>query len=134
MTDKSDPVADALSKLKAPWTLRLGWKLNKGGIMTWMLSFLDKYLGKNWKRIAFGVAFCLALVLNGLVHLFPGLPIVSQALTILMTVTQFLGLGSDAPVTIGQGVAIAISSLTALVAVIQPLMRWVVGVDDAPKQ
>lgn len=134
MTDKPDLIADALAKLKAPWTLRLGWKLNKGGIMAWVLAFLDKYLGKNWKRIFFGVAAAVSIVLEILHNLMPAaFGWADTAVKWIASAVTFTGAGTGAPADWAQLVAGVVSAVLAVVALVQPILRWATS-NDAPKQ
>lgn len=46
MSDQ-DPLAELLKDTKAPWYVRLGWKMKKGEIMAWLASLLKGLNGNN---------------------------------------------------------------------------------------
>ena len=128
-----DPVADVLKNAGAPWYVRMGWKLKKGAIMKAALEYLDKTLGKNWKRMAFGVVFITVLVLKALELLFGiHVPVLDSA---LHAVSGYLATENpDAPVTLEQAqqnsgivVTALVTGVTGLIALVQPTLRWLLG-------
>lgn len=128
-----DPVADALGQLGAPWYVRLGWKAKKGAIMNGVLKFLDGKLGKNWKRVGFGVVFILLLLERAAEILFGfSIPLLHQALSV---VALYLGsVHADAPAAIDEGakqipaiIAALTTGVMGLIALLQPMLRWLLS-------
>jgi len=125
-----DPVEDLLKDAKAPWYVRLGWRMKKGAIMQAVLAFFDAKFGAGWKRMAFGVVFCVLLVAQAVSLLFGiQIPILGQALTVVGVYLQ--AANPDAPVVLAdvpEQVKTILVPLTtgvaALVALLQPVLRW----------
>lgn len=128
-----DPVTDLLSETKAPWYVRLGWRVKKGEIMQWLLSFLDARFGANWKRVGFGVVAALMLLAQAIKLVFGfEVPLLSQALAFIASYLS--AANPDAPTPLNQlvgeaGVIVTaiVTGILGLVALVQPTLRWLLA-------
>ena len=59
--EQKDPIAEMLSATRAPWYIRLGWRMKKGEIMAWIGRLLN---GNN--RIVALLALVVAGAIRGL--------------------------------------------------------------------
>lgn len=125
-----DPVEDLLKEAKAPWYVRLGWRMKKGAIMQAVLAFLDAKLGKGWKRMAWGVVFCLILITQSVAIIFGiQIPVLNQALVL---VSSYLSAANpdapvslnEAPAQVGLVVTALVSGVGAFIALLQPFLRY----------